>query len=178
MSAPAVAHRRVLAIHPASRSFGYALLESPTTLVDWGVKATRTDKAMQTTAKVAALLAHYAPDILVVEDCRAEGSRRRRRVVQLLAGLRAFAVLKGLRACAISKQQVRQVFSSFDARSREQIAAVLAEKFPELAPRLPRHRKAYETDDYQMAMFAAVALAFAYFRTRRARSRAPAPLST
>jgi Holliday junction resolvasome RuvABC endonuclease subunit len=159
-------HRRVLAIHPAGRGFGYAVLESPTRLIDWGVKTTRQDKARKTLAMVSKLFKEYTPDILVVEDCRSGASRRGTRVEQLLTSIKTLAVLKGVRPCSISKRTVKNVFSAYQARNREQIAAVLAQRFPELAPWLPRHRKPWMSDDYRMAMFDAAALALACFHTR------------
>jgi hypothetical protein len=35
---------RVLAIDPSTRGFGFAILEGPNQLIDWGVKETRADK--------------------------------------------------------------------------------------------------------------------------------------
>lgn len=157
-------HRRVLAVHPASRGFGYAVFESPRTLVDWGVKSTRRDKARQTLEKVTELLWLYGPEALILED--SSGSRRGLRVEQPLTSLKALALLKGVKPRAVSKGQVRNVFLEFHAQTREQIAIVLADRFPELAPWLPRHRKPYMSDDYRMAALDAAALAFTYIQTR------------
>lgn len=35
---------RVLAIDPSTRGFGFAVLEGPNRLIDWGVKETKVDK--------------------------------------------------------------------------------------------------------------------------------------
>jgi len=35
---------RVLAIDPSTRGFGFAVLEGPDRLIDWGVKETKVDK--------------------------------------------------------------------------------------------------------------------------------------
>jgi hypothetical protein len=35
---------RVVAIDPATRGFGFAVLEGANRLIDWGVKETKTDK--------------------------------------------------------------------------------------------------------------------------------------
>ena len=39
---------RVLAIDPSTRGFGFAVLEGPERLIDWGVKETKIDKNKRT----------------------------------------------------------------------------------------------------------------------------------
>ena len=46
---------------------------------------------------------------------------------------------------------------------KQEIAIAIAERFPELAPRLPRFRKPWMSEDYRMSIFDAVALALTFF---------------
>ena len=46
---------------------------------------------------------------------------------------------------------------------KQEIAIAIAERFPELAPRLPRSRKPWMSEDYRMSIFDAVALALTFF---------------
>ena len=39
---------RVLAIDPSTRGFGFAVLEGPNRLIDWGVKETKTEQKRRT----------------------------------------------------------------------------------------------------------------------------------
>ena len=70
--------KRVLALDPTSRGFGFVVLESPTMLVDWGVKTTRPKEEAKALAKVLEVIRHYQPEIIVLEDHR--GSRRCARI--------------------------------------------------------------------------------------------------
>jgi hypothetical protein len=160
--------KRVLAIAPKPRGFGFAILESPTTIVDWGVKATRHEKEALTLAKVAELIRHYSPQVLVFEDCRK--SRRCPRVRGLLDHIRNLAIHKGVKPRSLAASRVREVFLSFQARTKHQIAQVIAQQLPELASRLPRYRKPWMSEDYRMAIFDAAALALTYFYTRPVRA--------
>src|SRR5579859_549607 len=105
--------KRVLAIDPTSRGFGFVVLESPTTLVDWGVKVVRQPNEAQTLARVLDLIRHYMPEIIVLEDHR--GSRRCARIQSLLAGVGRMATEEGLKIRHISVSQVKKVFKTFRA---------------------------------------------------------------
>jgi len=48
----------------------------------------------------------------------------------------------------------------------EAIAMAIAKRFPELAPRLPRFRKPWMSEDYRMSIFDAVGLGLAFFTLR------------
>src|SRR5207249_4491100 len=58
--------KRVLAVDPTSRGFGFAVLEGPDRLLDWGLVHARTDKRARTLEAVADLLERYRPDVLVL----------------------------------------------------------------------------------------------------------------
>jgi len=70
---------RVLAIDPSVRGLGFAILEGPNQLIDWGVKETKTDKKRRSLKLVDELIEQYRPIVIVVEDYEAKGSRRCRR---------------------------------------------------------------------------------------------------
>src|SRR5437867_4414730 len=72
--------RRILAIDACPRGFGFAVIENSDRLIDWGVKELRGDKNPKSRTAIEKLIACYEPDLVVVEDCTARGSRRRRRI--------------------------------------------------------------------------------------------------
>jgi len=154
--------RLMLSVYPVSRGFGYAVFESPSELVDWGVKATRTDKEKATQRKVASLMEDYTRDALILPSPHEKGSRRSNRVIQLIVTLRAFASSRGLRVHFVSKARLRKHFAAFGAQTREEIAGKIAKQFPDLKPWLPRHRKPWLPDEYHMAVFQAGALGVAH----------------
>jgi RNase H-fold protein (predicted Holliday junction resolvase) len=64
---------RVLAIDPSTRGFGFAVLEGPNRLIDWGVKETKIDKNRMTLKLVADLIERCQPSVIVVEDYEGKG---------------------------------------------------------------------------------------------------------
>ncbi len=155
--------KRVLAIDPSTRGFGFAVLEGPARLIDWGVKEARSDKNPKALRLIKDLLDRYQPDVIVVEDYSGKGSRRCLRVQKLIKAILELVSAKGISSRSFSHSKVRKVFHSFEAFTKHQISKTIAQLFPELEPRLPPFRKPWMSEDYRMSIFDAVALALTFF---------------
>ncbi len=167
---------RVLALDPAPRGFGFAVLEGSESLIDWGFKATRARKRVQTLWKVRDLIGQYRPAVVVVEDVKGRGSRRCRRVQNLIDAIRSVASIHKVRAPTFSRSQIRRAFAPADAVTKHDIARTVARQFPELALLVPPRRRAWMSEDQRMHIFDAVSLALTYFDTRpKRRPIGPAP---
>lgn len=149
---------RVLAIAPSTRGFGFAVLEGAGRLIDWGTKSARRDKNRECLRKVGELIDCYQPAALVVEDCAAQDSRRCDRVRRLIDAILNLAVERKIRTRRFSRRQVQRTFSKNRAASKHEIATVIAGRFPELAPHVPRYRKAWMSEDERQNVFDAVGL--------------------
>jgi Holliday junction resolvasome RuvABC endonuclease subunit len=168
-----VPEKRVLAIDPTSRGFGFAILEGPEILIDWGVKQTRVRKNPRCLKQVQELIERYEPEMIVVEDCAAKGSRRCLRVRNLIQSIRVLAANRRIRTRCFSPLRVRQVFSEQDAWTKHEIATAIARQLPELGPHLPAFRKPWMSEDERMAIFDAVAFALTYYRLADLRQTTP-----
>jgi Holliday junction resolvasome RuvABC endonuclease subunit len=158
---------RVLAIAPSTRGFGFAVLEGPETLVDWGVRTVRGDKNVRCVAEVNHLIELYQPNMIVLENCTAKNSKRHERIRKLIRGIAALAKSRGIKTERFSRTQVRCAFSANCSATKEQIAEAIGERFPdELGSRLPPHRQPWMSEDYRMTIFDAVALALTVFHAR------------
>ena len=156
---------RVLAIDPYSRGVGFAVLEGSEHLIDWGLKTTGRADNLKATRAIEALVARFQPDILAVEDSDAAGSRRGGRVQQLLDQIVA-AKSPRLPVRLVSLQQLSAIGPLPQASTKYGRACLLAERFPELQPSLPRFRKSYMSEDDRMAIFDAVGFAVVCFPQR------------
>jgi RNase H-fold protein (predicted Holliday junction resolvase) len=65
MNHKAISEIRVLAIDPSTRGFGFAVLEGPDRLIDWGVKETKMDKNRRALKLIAQLIEQYEPSTVV-----------------------------------------------------------------------------------------------------------------
>jgi len=159
---------RVLSIDPSIKGFGFAVMEGPEELIDWGLKIVKGNKNAECLKKVAQLIDHYNPDIIVVEDYQHKSSRRTPRVRRLLKAILALALTKRVKGNSVSRARVRTAFSqnSNGQPTKHFIANEIAKRFPELAPRLPRLRKPWMSEDERMSIFDAIAFALTMFQTQ------------
>lgn len=163
---------RLLAIDPTPRGFGFIVLEGMHTVVDWGVRsgrATSIAREQQLLRKVSDLLRQYRPHIVVLENTAASGSRRRGRVRLVIEATANLAMWEGITVKRIAISTVRKVFMSVGARTKHEIARVIAMQLPQIAAWLPKPRSLWTGEDYRMAVFDAAALALAHFYGRNRR---------
>ena len=151
---------RVLAIAPSTRGFGFVLLEGLDTLIDWGVKSVKGDKNAQSLSKVEELVAHYRPDVLVLEDTSIKPFRRSARIRRLSQQIIALAATRMVSVALFSRERVRQVFFTDGRGTKRALSEILVQRFPEeLGSLLPPKRRAWMSEDSRMDIFDAVALA-------------------
>jgi Holliday junction resolvasome RuvABC endonuclease subunit len=112
----------VLAIDPSTRGFGFAILEGPERLIDWGVKETKTDKNKRSLKLIAELIEQYGPSVLVLEDYIGKGSRRCRRVAELIEAISKLAAKRKLKVKMYSRAKVKLAFSESGASNKQDIA--------------------------------------------------------
>jgi Holliday junction resolvasome RuvABC endonuclease subunit len=81
----------------------------------------------------------------------------------LIEAISKLAAKRKLTVRMYSRAKVKQAFSKSDTSNKQEIALNIVNRFPELAPRLPRFRKPWTSEDYRISIFDAVALALTFF---------------
>jgi hypothetical protein len=164
---------RVVAIDPTSRGFGFAVLEDSTFLVDWGTKDVGRADDTKTLRHVRAIVLRYDPDAIVLEDPRDPSFRRSARVRNLIISIQELSVSAGKLVAFVARPRIHKLFGGSGAPTKRRIALILAEHFPELAPRVPPIRKAWMSEDARSSIFDAVAFALTYFFDKRDQNPPP-----
>lgn len=159
--------RRVLAVHPTGKGLGFAVLEGPERLIDWGTRRALNVSDESCLTQVAALMDQYHLDLVVVEDVKARGCRRSARMRELIGEIRNLARKKRVRSHALSRRAVRDTFSSHNVVTKHRIATRITDWFPELATKLPPPRKPWMSERYNMQIFDAVSLGLTFFISER-----------
>jgi len=143
---------RILALDLHPRSFGYAVFENAG-LLDWGLRKWPSRQHKTAERKLGRLLTLWQPMRLVVR----EGAARRE-----------YAMVKGMArdlkipVLDIRQRAVQDAFRSSKRPSRFDIARAVAERYPELALRLPAARKLGHGEPFQLRMFNAAATGLAF----------------
>lgn len=162
--------KRVLAIDPSSKGLGFAVMEGPSRLVDWGVRVATENKNERWLKLIDNVMERYRPAVVLAEDCLAKGSRRSLRIRELIDETVRLSASKKIRAKVFSRRKVRAAFSKAERISKHRIAIALAERFPELTPHLPPPPKPWLTEHYRLQMFNAVSLGVTFFENRKKRA--------
>jgi hypothetical protein len=151
---------RVLAVDPFSRGVGFAVLEGPECLVDWGLRTTAKADNAKSASVIQQLIERFRPDVLALEDWNAVGARRCARVETLLDGI---AAEEGKRVLVrlIARREIRALGPLSETSTKYGRACLLADRFPELQAFLPPLRKLWMPEDDRMAIFDAVSFAAA-----------------
>lgn len=167
--------KRVLALDVRRRSFGYAVLEGPGRLLDWGVKSFRKGvNAVQIprAQKLEAMLEEFLPSVVVL---RKPGPRSKRK--KFVEGVRAKAGNHHVPIRLLSSREIQKAFGGQNRMAKYEVASAMAERFPELAWLLPPKRKCWQSEDYRMSIFDAAAVGMAYFFNIDSKKRKSPPPS-
>ena len=174
------AQKRVLALDLRPRSFGYAVLEGPNQLLDWGVRSFRKGVnavRVPPSEKLAALLEEYAPSMVVLKERRLPADKRSGNPRKILGAIQKEAKRRRVRVRLLRRRAVQHAFGAQDRFTKHDIASMVAARFPELAAKLPPKRKPWQSEDYRMSIFDATALGVASFGRPAAPSSSPGGLA-
>ena len=161
--------QRILCLDIRPRSFAFVAFEGPKVVLDWGARSFRRGvNAVRVPLglKVARLLDEYAPCALVLERPRTSKHLR------IVAAIRKQAKTQKIPIRLLSAKTIDAAFSGSND-NKDQIASVLAARFPDLLSVLPPKRRAWQSEDYRMSIFDAAALGTAYFQQKRRTDPAP-----
>src|SRR6185437_3399923 len=155
----------ILAVALSRWGVGFVLMDGKDTLADFGLKGTEGDKNANGAAEIKKLIDKYRPDALVIEDVGADDSRRSARIRSLAKRILALAGKANVSAVSIPRSEIRKVFFGDGMRTRDALAAAVADKFPDdLGHLLPPKRELWAGEHYRMAVFEAVTAGLAFFK--------------
>lgn len=158
--------KRLLALELRASRLGFVVLESPTGLLDWGVRSSlekHTGKMAYVLAdRVAILLSFYKPNAVVVRIRLYTTVAQKRRFHALVLAVRKAAMRSPTKFCTLTPTQVKRHFASSGFLTKHAIATHLVNEFPELTWKLPPKRKPYENEAPAMLMFDALANGVAF----------------
>jgi len=110
------------------------------------------------------LLTLYIPSVVVVGRTRLLNVRSGSGVCPILRSIRGESSSRSIPVHVMKSAEVRASFHRFRAKSKHEIASLVAQMFPELLWKLPPKRRIWESEHPIMAMFDAVAIGFAYWQ--------------
>jgi hypothetical protein len=154
----------VLAIALSSKGFGFVLFEGSESPFTWRAsEILGRDKNAKILERVTALIKLYGPEALVLEDIDDRGCRRGTRNRNLSRALARLAERECVKVVRYSRSQVMQSFSPTGIATKYEIAMLIAKHIPALAPRMPKVRKPWMSEELRQGVFDAAALGITFY---------------
>ncbi len=148
----------VLSIYPNTRGFGYMCVETPRTLVRYGVVTSRPVSNDELLTRIQMFITELQPSVVVLRDCSDPSAKLANRSKQLVENIKTGLNDAGRTVELYTRKQIRDVFEILGASTKQEIAVKIAEEFPELKPHIPRFRNPWMDEGYTMGIFDAMAL--------------------
>ena len=143
---------RILAIDLTYNGFGFAVLEQPLRLADWGYAVVWSQSDLEFLARIETLLERYRPSVVALE--RIEGAPHRRRTAARARRVCDYCKTAKIAVIATARSELARLFGP--AASKFDIAGQIADAFPELKSRMPNKRRPWENEDERMHIFDAL----------------------
>lgn len=155
-----ITSERYIAVHVRPRSIGFVVMENAI-IIDSGTRfcdQTRFDDCLGN--RFDRLLRLYKPFCVIVKGARSLTIDARKR--RVFAAIKNGAVGQSIALISVKSAHVQKYFLRYDAKTKYEIAETIGRRMPELAWKLPRRRKPWESEHYRMSIFDAAAIAMAY----------------
>lgn len=141
--------RRLLGIAASSGKIGFAYLVDGE-LVDWGLSVKASKSFEAAFKRITAWTIYYRPDLVITEKVE-EQSRK---------GTHTRTLIRAAESAANNANaEFAEIPAPVHGPNKYADAAALAREFPQIAPWLPRARRAWEPEPRNIIYFEALALA-------------------
>jgi hypothetical protein len=151
---------RFLGIDVRPRRFGFVVIENSIVL-DSGIRMCDKPGFDNCLGQgFDRILKTYNPSALIVRGTNGVHVNPRKRKVA--AAIKRRTKQHRVEVISIRPATIRLYFSRYNATTKYQIAQSVATLLPELAWKLPRNRKPWETEHYRMSIFDAAAVVMAH----------------
>tara|TARA_R110002051_G_scaffold2660_1_gene14281 strand:+ start:26193 stop:26705 length:513 start_codon:yes stop_codon:yes gene_type:complete len=153
----------VFTLYPNSIGFGYAVMSGALVVLNAQMVQVRPISNALAMKRIREVISYYEPNIIVVEDYEGIGSRKSKRIRNIIDSITRFGIKKHLKISKYSRSDIRYVFSSFNAHTKHEIASVIAENVKNMEHKLMKPRKTSESEKYMAGCFDAVSLGVTHF---------------
>jgi hypothetical protein len=160
---------RLLGLAIRARWLGFSALDARGHLLDWGLlfyQRRRSNELQSAKKRFEGLFDRTNPTVVVVVLPRLKTHEDIITTRLIVRSLRSAASSLSVRIVRLRRDAIRAAFAPYNARSKHEIAVVLAQLFPELGWKLPSERKIWTKEDPKMAIFDALAGGVAYHKAK------------
>ena len=161
----------LLALDVRAQRLGFVVFDGPSRLQGWGTRrygGTGQRPRGTVATRINALLDFYTPPVVVIRKPRIHSPETSRHVGDVINAIRIEAKRRAADVHVVSATTVKKFFTQSGLASKDEIASTLAERFEEITWKLPKKRKKWQSERYNMLIFDAVATGVAFFASKHA----------
>lgn len=154
----------ILALYPNTHGIGFVLCENEKNIIDFGLKINKRNDPKKFTKIVDTLFELTKPNIVILRSGKKNDQNNvSSRIQQNIQSIIETAHKLNLKVFEYNRGQIKDVFSIFDAPTKHEITQKLIKWYPQLRTRGFEKRKAYDSENYHMAVFDAFSLLIVHF---------------
>ena len=172
---PKLLIERVIALDVRARRFGYVVFEGPHKLLDWGIRTYANADWCVLERRLGDLRSMFAPSIILIRETAERHRFGQPMIRHALRTVKAFAKRALVVIRVIDRSSLRRFFSGGAKVNKQDVARIVADRFPELSWRLPPERKPWQTEPRRQSIFDAASLGLFYFAQQVEIQQAGAP---
>lgn len=150
----------VLAIYPHKRAIGYAVMNSPTSVIMCKCRYMNLRNATSANSFISTLIDLYAPDLIVLESEESRKQYRGDRLLEFFSKLEKHIATLDIPIHYVSRKDIRITLSVTD---KNEMNDTLVERFPRLADNKPRQRIWDSGEPESQCAFDALSLACIWY---------------
>jgi hypothetical protein len=158
-----------LALDVRRQRLGFVVFDGPSRLQGWGTRRyaeTRQPLRARVAMRINALLDFYTPSAVVIRKPHFHSLETSQHVKDVIRAIRIEAKRRSADVHVVSAKTVKRFFTQSGLTSKHEIACTLAERFEEIAWKLPKERKKWQSERFNMSIFDAVAAGVAFFASK------------
>jgi hypothetical protein len=162
-------NRCLLALDIRAQKLGFVVFDGPTRLLGSGNRrygGTKQRPRGAVVKRISSLLDFYEPSILVIRKTHIHSPKTSRQVGNIIDTIRIEAKRRSVDVQILSAKTVKKFFAQSGPTAKHEIASTLAGRFEDLAWKLPKKRKAWQSERHNIVIFDAAATGVAFFGSK------------
>lgn len=156
-------HEKILVIYANPSGFGFVVMEGPLTVLDKGIVRIRPIDNKKLLERIRILIKEHEPRAIVTEDITQSKYHKAPRTKQFLTSVRSMAKRKNIKSVSYSRDDIRNVFEIWKARSKFEIAEVISQNLDSFKHLLYDKPKYPKGEPYIVGVFDAASLGITHY---------------
>ena len=157
----------ILAFYPRPKVLGFALMDSPTSVLESGYRYLSSKDVTSYVEFVSALVRYYQPALIILESEKSRRQHRGKHMLHTFKKIETMIVQLNHRITHYSRADIRSHFGRID---KHDIARKVAKQFPEYRDRVPKPRASFDgAESPKLSEFDSLSLGITHFAQNKTR---------